>query len=217
MAKKKTALQLVNFVKSKLGTNYVYGAKGQVLTASVYNALKNRYGSLVWDSDRSKIGTECVDCSGLISWCTGIIRNSLGYNQTATEVLPISEIKNAKKGYAVYKKGHIGVYIGNNEVIEAKGSKYGVVKTHITAGNWTCFLKLKDIDYEGSIKTKYYKKCNYNGVSIVDALKSINVDSSFYNRKKIAHANGINTYSGTASQNLELLRKLKEGKLICAT
>ena len=35
----KTANELVNFAKSKLGTNYVYGMKGAVLTAVSYTHL----------------------------------------------------------------------------------------------------------------------------------------------------------------------------------
>ena len=62
----------------------------------------------------------------------------------------------------------------------------------------------------------YYKqsttsKTSWN--SIVDALKNINVDSSFENRKKIAKINGISNYEGTQQQNTALLNKIKEGKL----
>ena len=53
------------------------------------------------------------------------------------------------------------------------------------------------------------KNSNYQGNSIVDYLKSIGVDSSYKNRKKLAKENGINNYSGTANQNLELLKKLR--------
>lgn len=52
-----------------------------------------------------------------------------------------------------------------------------------------------------------------NNISIVDALKSINVDSSFANRKKIATANGISGYTGTYDQNIKLLDLMKKGKL----
>lgn len=52
------------------------------------------------------------------------------------------------------------------------------------------------------------------GTSIVDALKAIGVNSSFSNREKIAEANGISNYTGTATQNISLLNKLKAGKLI---
>ena len=58
-----------------------------------------------------------------------------------------------------------------------------------------------------------YLYANYDGNSIVDALKSIGVDSSFENRKKLAELNGISNYTGTPEQNTYLLNLLKEGKL----
>lgn len=54
---------------------------------------------------------------------------------------------------------------------------------------------------------------NYNGSSIVDALKGIGVDSSFNHRKQLASLNGISNYTGTPSQNTQLLNLLKQGKL----
>ena len=65
-----------------------------------------------------------------------------------------------------------------------------------------------------SNSVSYYTKTSYSGVSIVDGLKSIGVDSSYSNRAKIASKNGITNYKGTAQQNLALLSKLKSGKLI---
>ncbi len=62
--------------------------------------------------------------------------------------------------------------------------------------------------------TEYYPKYTGTSNSLVDALKSLKIDSSFNHRKEIAKANGINTYSGTASQNTNLLNLLKDGKLI---
>ena len=62
-------------------------------------------------------------------------------------------------------------------------------------------------------KQSYYSKCLYKGSSIVDGLKSIKVDSSFINRKKIAKKNNIDDYRGTAEQNTKLLNLLKKGKL----
>lgn len=58
---------------------------------------------------------------------------------------------------------------------------------------------------------------SYNGSSIVDALNSVGVDSSFSNRKKIAQLNGISSYKGTASQNMTLLNLFKTGKLVYNT
>ena len=60
----------------------------------------------------------------------------------------------------------------------------------------------------------YYPKYTGNTISIVDALKSVGVNSSYDNRANIARKNGIINYVGSASQNLRLLQLLKEGKLI---
>ena len=58
-----------------------------------------------------------------------------------------------------------------------------------------------------------YYSSNYKGLSFVDALKQMGVDSSFENRKVIALNNGISNYKGTSSQNLKLLNLLRNGKL----
>lgn len=67
-----------------------------------------------------------------------------------------------------------------------------------------------------AVAQSYYKKYTGKSTSLVDALGSIGVNASFTNRKKIAKANGITNYSGTASQNTKLLELLKSGKLIKA-
>ncbi len=74
--------------------------------------------------------------------------------------------------------------------------------------------KVNEILEENTSTTNYYKAVSSTYNSIVEALNSIGVDSSFNNRKQIAIKNGINDYTGTAEQNIELLNKLKDGKLI---
>lgn len=59
----------------------------------------------------------------------------------------------------------------------------------------------------------YYPKYTGKSVSLVDALKSLKIDSSFANRKKIAVKNGIKAYLGTAKQNTQMLTLLKQGRL----
>lgn len=213
----KTASGLVAFVKKKLGTPYVYGAKGEKLTLDKYNMLKKMYGSMVWGSDKNKVGKVCVDCSGLISWYTGNVINSATFKSTAIKVLPISEIDRAVAGCAVWRSGHIGVYVGNGYIIEARGSRYGVVKTKVSQRDFTHILWLKDIDYtNGKLANavKYFAKTSYKGISLVDGLKSIKAESGFSYRSKIAKANGIKAYIGLASQNTKLLNLLKQGKLV---
>ena len=154
------AKDFVKFVKSKVGnTNYVYGAKqsvkapkGEPLGLHTFNVLKNAYPNYVWDSDRAKVGTVCVDCSGLISWATGRLSSSQGFYNMAKKVHPIKTIKDAPIGVAVWRKGHIGVYIGlsrygNPYCVEARGSQYGVVKSRIDKRDFTHWFKLPDVKY----------------------------------------------------------------------
>ena len=51
----------------------------------------------------------------------------------------------------------------------------------------------------------------YTGNSIVDYLKSVGQDSSYSARKEIAKSLGISNYSGTASQNTQILNSLRSG------
>lgn len=60
---------------------------------------------------------------------------------------------------------------------------------------------------------QYLSNSNYTGFSIVDALKDINIDSSYNNRITIAKLNNIENYTGTSIQNTQMLTLLKQGKL----
>lgn len=105
-----------------------------------------------------------------------------------------------------------------------KGEVYTIVEEKMNGNNkWG---KLKSgagwisLDYTELYKNKttvqpneYYPSCNRSHTSLIDALKSIGVDSSYNNRKKIAQKNNIINYSGTAVQNSRILEKLKAGKL----
>jgi GH25 family lysozyme M1 (1,4-beta-N-acetylmuramidase) len=65
---------------------------------------------------------------------------------------------------------------------------------------------------------KYYPK--YTGktnTSLISGLAGVGEkDTSYNHRAKIAAANGIKNYKGTAAQNLQMLSLLKQGKLIKA-
>lgn len=151
----KTVQGLIEFAKSKIGTPYVYGAKGTVMSRAKIQQLQNMYGrNCVWDSDLNKAGQVCVDCSGLISWYTGIIRGSGQYKSTAVEIVPVAQRSNAHIGWAVWMSGHIGIYLGNNQYIAADGSAYGVRIANLSQNRFTHLLKLCDIDYgQGTTST----------------------------------------------------------------
>ena len=73
----------------------------------------------------------------------------IGANQmyySATESGPIDTMPDIP-GLAVWHDGHIGVYIGGGQVIEAMGTKYGVVKTELAGRGWTHWLRIPYINY----------------------------------------------------------------------
>lgn len=50
-------------------------------------------------------------------------------------------------GLAVWKEGHIGVYIGGGYVIEAASTTKGVIKTQVEGRGWQGWCKIPYIDY----------------------------------------------------------------------
>ena len=148
------------------GWGYVWGTFGEVLTESLFQAKLIQYPDGVGnyaDFIRANwLGQRTTDCVGLIKgygWLDSgdmsihygtngmpdIGANQMYYNATESGTIDtIPEIP----GIAVWHDGHIGVYIGNGYVIEAMGTKYGVVKTKLDGRGWTHWLKIPYINYE---------------------------------------------------------------------
>ena len=132
---------LVAFVKTKIGTPYVYGTAGEKLTLQRFYELQKLYGkSMVWDSDINKVGKVCTDCSGLISWYTGVRMTSQGFYDTAVKRVKISQLNESMVGWILWMPGHVGVYIGGGYYIGADGSKYNTQKKPVSWQNWSYAL-----------------------------------------------------------------------------
>lgn len=69
----------------------------------------------------------------------------------------------------------------------------------------------EEVDVKPNKPTEYYPKYD---TTLIGALNYLGVDSTFSNRAKIAAANGIVGYKGTAIQNTKIYNLLKQGKLI---
>lgn len=152
----KNVSQLLEHCRNAKDWKYVYGMKGSVMTLRQYDMLKSMYGSMVWDSDKSKVGKICCDCSGLISSCTGIQRSSSQYKVSAPNLASISQLKadwGKYIGWGIWKDGHIGVVSDKEGYYYAMdGSAANWVHNPIGMQRWHYAIKLKDIDYSAATK-----------------------------------------------------------------
>lgn len=123
---------------------------------SNYNAA--RYGEQ-W------IGHYVTDCSGLFYWAFKELGgymyhgSNTMWNKYCSAKGKLNKGKRAdgkelQPGTAVFvlkgenDRSHVGLYIGNGIVIEASGTKVGVITTKITNSKWCEWGELKGVQYE---------------------------------------------------------------------
>ena len=139
---------------------YIWGQWGGTWTQAKQNAASRemtvKYGSK-W------IGHRVADCSGLFRWAYSELGESIAHGSNSIFDRYCSAkgtLKNGKRtdgadllpGTAVFtgdakEHGHIGLYIGNGKVIEAAGTRQGVIKSDVTDSKWTYWGELKAVDY----------------------------------------------------------------------
>ena len=163
---------LVEFCKTKVGTPYVYGAKGSygVLTQAHLNSLiqayKDIFTNIYITKARRLVGKVCTDCSGLPAWYTGKMLGSYQLYSAAYTRIPITNYKNFANGVIVWRSGHVGVFCwinGKPYVLEAKGIDYGTVLSEFVLSKWTYGLTFKYIAYDYS--TNLSAKATWKGVN----------------------------------------------------
>ena len=108
-------------------------------------------GGSILATARSGIGTPYVyggtspsgwDCSGFVQWVyaqhgINLPRGAAGQAAAGT-VIPRSE---ARPGDLVYKPGHIGIYAGGNQFVDAGNSRVDTSERNIYSGSWT-FIRI---------------------------------------------------------------------------
>ena len=86
-----------------------------------------------------------------------------------------SDGKTLKPGTAVFvlkngnDRSHVGLYIGNGEVIEASSTQTGVIKSKITNSKWAEWGELKGVDYNSAVETT--STSSNVGSAVVNAVK----------------------------------------------
>ena len=162
----KTAQGLVEYAKAQLGKPYWYGTFGQGASKALYNQKKGQYPNYYkwgYAGETAKVH----DCVGLVKgylWCDSPDDPTPAYNVTQDksanqmrDMCPsggnISSLPDVP-GVLVFYNNHMGVYIGNGEVIEARGHAYGVVKTKLADRPWKTWGYSPYITYEAPEKPK---------------------------------------------------------------
>lgn len=164
----KTNLGLVEYCKAQVGRPYWYGTYGQIATERLYQNKKTQYPKYYgWANDYpEQYGQKVHDCTGLTEGylmsdggpdSVPVYRSEYDYSanglrracKVTGDISNIPEIP----GILVFYPGHTGVYIGNGEVVEARGHAYGVVKTLLHERPWETWGEHPNIEYLPETKT----------------------------------------------------------------
>lgn len=161
---KRKASDLVTYCIKQIGRPYWNGGFGQEASNELYNQNKVRLNYGLWEGDyETAAGQKVHDCCGIVKgfcwtdgpdvpWRGGQYEiNGCGdwsvdefYNNCSEkgDIGKMPEIS----GLLVFNDSleHMGVYIGNSEVVEARGHAYGVQKNKLT--DRTSFTKWGRLD-----------------------------------------------------------------------
>ena len=175
---------------------YIWGTAGVLWTQARQTQIEQ-----TTDSDRENarkygskwIGHYVADCSGLFTWAFKQLGGTMYHGSNTMWdkwCTAKGKLKNGRRndgktllpGTAVFtynetkhNRGHVGLYIGDGWVIEAQGTKAGVVKSKVTLDKWVEWGELKGVDYETSYEG--------NGVVVIPSGTASTGSSAVSNKK----------------------------------
>lgn len=149
-------------LKEKWG--YVYGTFGTILNESLLQQKLKQYPKNVQIYEdfirKNWMNKRVTDCVGLIKsylwWNGGKVKYTPATDKSANGMYQLAKEKGSVNtipeipGILVWKEGHIGVYIGNGQVIESRGTKVGVIQSPLKgngSAKWTNWCKCPYIEY----------------------------------------------------------------------
>lgn len=161
-----TGQEFADLCKAQEGQAYVWGGLGYTLTESRISQLRSYYPAVYNDAYvakcRARIGMEAYDCVGIIKhflWGNtgdGVLRyygkngipdtTANGLYKLCPEKGDIATMPEIA-GLMLHREGHVGVYLGNGKILEARGIDYGVVITNVADRNFEHWGKLPNIEY----------------------------------------------------------------------
>lgn len=116
--------KVIELTEEKLGFEYLWGGKGEIMTEERLDELINYYGESYYPLKRETyIGSQAFDCSGLTYWAyrevTGVEIGYSTYDQI--EILKEYEVnkEDIQPGDLVFTPGHVVLYKGRGKIINA--------------------------------------------------------------------------------------------------
>lgn len=167
MAVKSKADIVREWALSKEGCGYVWGATGYVLTQSRLNDLKEQYPDNVNEDIVKKwIGKEVYDCAQftraamkqvgitLVSGASSQWKKTDWEYKGEISTLPTDRVCVLyRESPSANPMQHTGIYLGNGYVVDARGSKSGVMYTAFASYGWTHWAIPKGL-YDNYEKTE---------------------------------------------------------------
>lgn len=137
---------------------YIWGKAGVKWTAEMQDEM-DRTSDKKYESarryGRKWVGHYVADCSGLIKYLCKQFKISVPHGSNSMwrdSLFEKGDIRNTiPVGALVFKLRngddfyHVGIYVGNGEVVESKSTYYGVVTSNLT--QWTHYGLVKGIGY----------------------------------------------------------------------
>ena len=174
----KTNIGMVEYAKCQLGRPYWFGTDGQISTPKLLEEKRKQYPKYYTATDfKSQLGVKVHDCSGLFKgYMMSVSPNAPAVYNSKYDISANEMIKKCTEsgtidtipeivGLLVWKNNHVGCYIGNGYVIEAKGHNYGVVRTKLSATKWLKWGKFP-----------FYKYVTTPAETFIDRLYSVVLD-----------------------------------------
>ena len=170
---------------------YIINTAGELWTQEKQNKTTS---STAKQYGQQWVGHYVADCSGLFTWAFSKLGGTMYHgsntmwNKYMTNKGQLRSGKRTdgetlKPGTAVFvlkngsDRSHVGLYIGNGEVIEASSTQTGVIKSKITNSKWAEWGEMKGVDYTSS----------------TDETPSSSVGSALVNAVKVALRSGPST------------------------
>ena len=163
----KTTAGLLAYAKAQIGKPYWFGTFGNIATQALLDYKKQQYPSQFpdthpWTDDFNKrvhdcvglikgyrwsetpsstpvyVPSEDVDCVGLWAECQGNANRRGNISGSGTVGIPLGAVLfiGTWRDY-VFTPTHVGVFSGNNKVIEARGRDFGVEENDLSNRHFT--------------------------------------------------------------------------------